>query len=65
MSQKRGMTGQTGQAKKAKNEDDEDTPTFEDHLAGLDDEDWGDDAPMEGRKITMWTHHCWKSSVSP
>ena len=28
-------------------EDDEDTPTFEDHLAGLDDEDWGDDTPME------------------
>ena len=48
MSQKRGMVGQTGQAKKAKNEDDEDTPTFEDHLAGLDDEDWGDDTPMEG-----------------
>jgi len=42
------MVGQTGQAKKAKNEDDEDTPTFEDHLAGLDDEDWGDDTPMEG-----------------
>ena len=50
MSQKRGMVGQTGQgAKKAKNEDDEDTPTFEDHLAGLDDEDWGDDTPMEGK----------------
>ena len=48
MSQKRGMAGQVGHAKKAKNEDDEDTPTFEDHLAGLDDEDWGDDAPMEG-----------------
>ena len=49
MSQKRGMVGQTGQgAKKAKNEDDEDTPTFKDHLAGLDDEDWGDDTPMEG-----------------
>ena len=49
MSQKRGLVGQTGQgAKKAKNEDDEDTPTFEDHLAGLDDEDWGDDTPMEG-----------------
>ena len=45
MSQKRGMAGQVGHAKKAKNEDDEDTPTFEDHLAGLDDEDWGDDAP--------------------
>jgi len=42
------MAGQVGHAKKAKNEDDEDTPTFEDHLAGLDDEDWGDDAPMEG-----------------
>ena len=48
MSQKRGMVDQTGLAKKAKNEDDEDTPTFEDHLAGLDDEDWGDDTPMEG-----------------
>ena len=48
MSQKRGMDGQVGHAKKAKNEDDEDTPTFEDHLAGLDDEDWGVDAPMEG-----------------
>ena len=52
MSQKRGMAGQVGHAKKAKNEDDEDTPTFEDHLAGLDDEDWGDDAPMEGMLVT-------------
>ena len=52
MSQKRGMDGQVGHAKKAKNEDDEDTPTFEDHLAGLGDEDWGDDAPMEGVLVT-------------
>ena len=46
MLQKQGMAGQVGHAKKAKNEDDEDTPTFEDHLAGLDDENWGDDAPV-------------------
>ena len=52
MSQKRGMAGQVGHVKKAKNEDDEDTATFEDHLAGLDDEDWGDDAPMEGMLVT-------------
>ena len=57
MSQKRGMVGQTGQAKKAKNEDDEDTPTFEDHLACLDDEDWGDNTPMEGMFYLLRNHH--------
>ena len=36
-------------------EDDEDTPTFEDHLAGLDDEDWGDDTPMEGMCLDKQT----------
>ena len=32
----------SSQAKKPKNDDDEDTPNFEDHLAGLDEEDFMD-----------------------
>jgi len=66
MSQKRGMVGERGQAKKAKNEDDEDTPTFEDHLAGLDDEDWGDDTPMEGEgPAQQMTKASWQRPPPP
>ena len=36
---KRGGFGGPSQAKRPKNEDEEDTPTFEDHLAGLEDDD--------------------------
>jgi len=72
MSLKRGMVGQTGQgANKAKNKNDEDTPTFEDHLAGLNDEDWGDedwgdDTPMEGEGPALqMTKASWQRPPPP
>ena len=46
--------GGSSQAKKSKKDDEEDTPTFEDHLAGLDDDDFMDiDMPVEARGSTI------------
>ena len=47
MSQKRGGPGGAGLAKKPKTEEEEDTPTFEDQLALMEDDD---DFPMDEDK---------------
>ena len=61
MSQKRGGPGGAGLAKKPKTEEEEDTPTFEDQLALMeDDEDFpmDEDKPQVKGKLDGWLNIC-------